>query len=199
MNSDAWSLAEALALENVTLAKKGTYKIYVWLCWLRHCLINSDGRPSRMPSNVRDFHRTLQRRWRGPWAMSVEESMQSKQGKSTAAVIHVCWQRAGNGGFSSQAMVGGNSCPKSSESHRATTKLWLQMKLKSGCFRAAFPAGSAASLLPAARTVRPCSEPWLGVQTAKLMSFTDTGRCGEVGWLLALSVPWLPNLRAGHS
>lgn len=81
-NSDAWSLAAALALESVTLAKKGTYKIYVWLCWLQRCLINLDGWPSQMTSNMSDFHCTLLRRRRGSRATSLEESKQSRGEKA---------------------------------------------------------------------------------------------------------------------
>lgn len=67
-----------------------------------------------------------------------------------------------------------------------TTRLGLQMKSKSGCFRAVNPDSSAASLFPPGsfhcRAVPVASEPWRGVQMDKLMSVIDAGRCREVRW-----------------
>lgn len=113
--------------------------------------------------------------------------------KSTAAVTPVCWQVAEKGSFSPKGAASwGSLCPAPSKKHRATTSLWLQMKSKS--FKAALPEASAIFLLPAAPFIRPrwwLVSPRLGTQTTKLAPFIYTGCCGEVGWLPALSVPWL--------
>lgn len=125
---------------------------------------------------------------------------QSSQGKKKALPLQ--FTAAGRGvekdvSSCRQTALGGSLCPASSERHSATTRLWLQMKSKSGCFKAALPEACVASRLSAAPTVQPCQwlvRSWLGVETTRLMSFTDTGHCGEVGCLPALSVLWLPNL-----